>query len=596
MASSRVETRRRTFAVFFVVVIILVAFVIRLFDIQVVSASDHLDNAARLSFNAERTLPGERGSIVDSNGVVLASNATTYDVKLDPFLTKTPLKLKDEDGKQIERAWEDVSKEIADVVGMDVADVRKPVADALASNPEARFAPLKKGVSTETFRKLREINVPYIGFDAHQVRRYPNGAVAGNLIGFVRGDGTALAGLEMSEEQCLAPTDGTERWQPSKDGVQIPGTLERTPAVNGGTLALTINSDLDWYLRQMIAEEVKTQRALSGSVMVVEVKTGKVRAAAEYPSLDPNDYAAAKAEDRGSRLFTTTFEPGSTFKPITAGIVMQETDTTPLSTVKASSNERFPNGARVSDAFVHPSYNYTLAGALIDSSNVAVSKFGTKVSPEKRFDWLKRIGVGSRTSIAFPGEETGILPPASEWDNQSIYATTFGQHYTVTVPRVVSAYQTIANGGEQIPLSLVESCTAADGTVSQVADTKPTRIFDKQVADDVVKMLENVASQGALEKAIEVPGYRLATKTGTAQKPAAGGGYKSGIFYTSIVGIVPADDPQYIVMVSLDEPRRVTSSAATASAFHKAVTQVVKTYRVMPSSEPLSDPLPKFGK
>ena len=189
-----------------------------------------------------------------------------------------------------------------------------------------------------------------------------------------------------------------------------------------------------------------------------------------------------------------------------------------------------------------------------------------------------------------------MLHPVSEWDNQTMYTTTFGQAFTVTVPQVASAYQTIANGGVRMPLTLVEGCTKADGTVVEPDLPEPERIVSEATADTTALMIENVSVQGGLAE-----GHRRSRATASPPRPEprrrstdVNGGYKSGVYYTSMVGFAPADDPEYVVMVTLDEPTKVTSSAATAPAFQKAMTQVLKTYRVMPSSSAEPELLPKF--
>ncbi|HWI32145.1 MAG TPA: penicillin-binding protein 2 [Microbacterium sp.] len=586
--------RRRTVIALGVVLAILVAFIVRLVDIQVVNAHDHVANSMSLGLGASRTLYGTRGSIVDETGVVLAGSILLYDGALDPS-NVGPVEREDAGGKEAQVPWEETSAEIAGITGQTPEEIRQIVSDAKTVNPDSQWALLKRGLTTEQYRALADLDLPFLSFTPHPARTYPDGAVGGNLVGFVGSDGDALAGLEKTENDCLSTKDGHEAYSVGKDGVVIPGTLRSQPATDGGTLQLTINRDLEWYLQQLIAEEVQNQAAQRGTVFVVEVATGKVRAAAEYPTVDPNNVDASEPDDRGSRIFTTVFEPGSTFKAITAATLLEEGAATPLTTQVASSSETFPNGARINDAFTHPAYNYTLAGALIDSSNVALSKFGTMVSPEVRHDYLARFGVGKPTDIGFLGEEPGELHPVSEWDNQTLYTTTFGQAFTVTVPQVASAYQTIANGGIRMPLTLVEGCTKADGTVEAPELPGPERIVSEATADTTALMIENVAVQGGLSKVIAVPGYRIAAKTGTAQKyDPATGGYKAGVYYTSMVGFAPADDPEYVVMVTLDEPTRVTSSAATAPAFQKAMTQVLKTYRVMPSSSAEPELLPKY--
>jgi len=250
--------------------------------------------------------------------------------------------------------------------------------------------------------------------------------------------------------------------------------------------------------------------------------------------------------------------------------------------VTAGDYETFPNGARVGDFESHPVLNYTLTGALIDSSNVALSKFGEMLSADTRHAYLQRFGVGQGTAINWPQEPQGVLHPTSEWDNQTFYATTFGQGYTMTSPQVASAYQALANGGLKMPLSIVESCTLADGTVVEPDLPEPEQVVSKEAADAVTLMLENVAVQAQMADYIAVDGYRIAAKTGTAQV-AGENGYKAGVYFTSLIGIVPADDPQYVVLTTLDEPTTIRSSAANRQAFQKAVTQVLKNYRVLPS-------------
>ena len=578
--------RRRTVVALAVILIVLAAFVVRLVDIQVVSANEHVADSQGY-IGGSSTIAGQRGSVTDSSGTVLASSVLVYDAQLSPVVI---MELEEKDPTL---PWAEASEKIAAITGQSGDEVRAMVADALAVNAQSQYVLLKKSLSTEQYIALNDLGLAYLHMDARENRVYPNGAVAGNLVGFLDGSGEAQAGIEKLDDSCLAPTDGAKTYRKGKDGVVIPGSERVTDAVDGGTVQLTINSDLNWYLQQMIAEEAQAQGAKGGTVTVVEVKTGKIRAAAEWPSLDPNNLEGATPASWGSQIFHRDFEPGSTFKAITAAAVMEGAGVTPLTTVSAASKETFPNGAVINDAFSHPAYNYTLAGGLIDSSNVALSKFGTMVAPEVRYDYLERFGVGEDT-VGFPTEVSGILHPVSDWDSQSLYTTTFGQYFTVTAAQVAGAYQAIANGGEKIDLSLVESCTQADGTVVDAADPTHEQIITEQTASDLTRMLENVAVQGGNADRIQVPGYRVTSKTGTAQVPDGNGGYKAGVYFTSMVGFAPVDDPQYVVVVTLDEPTKVVSSAATASAFQKAMTQVMKTYRVMPSSVPMDELLPKF--
>ncbi len=593
--------RRRTVVALAVILTVLSVFVVRLADIQVVHADDHVaDSAGKLS--SSTTIPGARGDIVDANGTVLAQGAFVYDTILDPKLInefETNPKLM----KKAKMPWADASEKIAEIVGMTGDEIRGIVASALEKNPNSQYAKLKNGLSTDQYLALRDLGLAYLHSQARPIRVYPNGAVAGTIIGFLNGAGKAEYGIERMQQQCLAATNGSNSFKRGQAGVRIPGSERTVPAVDGGTVQLTIDSDLNWYLQQMIAEEAQRQGAKAGSVTVVEVKTGKIRAAAEYPSVDPNDIDAVDQDYWRSHIFSDAHEPGSTFKAVTAATIIDQGKATWSSHVSAKSREKLPNGQVINDAFPHPQYEYTLAGALIDSSNVSLSKFGTMVDPTTRADYLKRFGVGHKTAVGYPAEQAGSLPmdrkgnvlDPAKWDARTLYTTTFGQAFTVTPAQLAGAYQALGNGGKKIDLSLVESCTDADGTVHKAAEPKSEQIVKPDTAKEVLRMLENVAVQGGNARAIEIPGYRIGIKTGTAEKSDGHGGYKKGIYFTSMIGIAPIDDPQYVVEVTLDEPTKIRSSAANAVAFQQAMTQVLKTYRVAPSSQPMEELLPKFN-
>ena len=585
--------RRRTVIALAVVLAVLAGFIVRLVDIQVVNADTHIKDSMDTAFGASQTLYGTRGEIVDETGQTLAGSILEYDCQLDPLLL-TQIDADIANDKSTADPWSEVSADIATITGQTPEDVRKIVTDALAENAESRYAKLERGLSTGQYRELADIGAPYLVCLQHPARTYPDGAVAGNLVGFLGVDGEALAGIEKSQNDCLRAENGSLTFQKGKDGVTIPGTEVQKAAVNGGTLQLTLNRDLQWYLQQLIGEQVQDMAAQSGSIMVVEVETGKIRAIAEYPTVDPNNVDASEDADRGSRLFRNFFEPGSTFKALTAATVLDAGGQNPLSTVVASSWETFANGARVTDAFTHEAHTYTLAGVLIDSSNAGISKFSERVDPATRFEYFEKFGIGAGSAVGFEGEQSGWLRPADEWDSQTTYNTSFGQGLTTTVPELAGAYDAIANDGLRMPLSLVESCLAPDGTVVEPALPAPTRVLSEQAAAQTREILENVAVQANYANQIEVPGYRIAVKTGTGEKSDGNGRYKAGVYFTTMIGFAPADDPKYIVVVTLDEPTTVTSSAANAPAFQKAMTQVMKTYRVMPATT-APTLLPKFG-
>jgi cell division protein FtsI (penicillin-binding protein 3) len=291
----------------------------------------------------------------------------------------------------------------------------------------------------------------------------------------------------------------------------------------------------------------------------------------------------------GSRAFTAPFEPGSTFKTLTAASLLDAGLANPGSHVVADYRFTTPQGADVNDSEYHERWNLTLTGVLKESSNTGMSQFGLLMSPQKRYEYMKRFHLGERTEVGFGGEETGDLHGGpDDWDAQTNLTTMFGQGLTTTAVQMASVYQTIANGGVRMPVSLVAGCRQADGTLTGTPATDGTRVVSEAAARGTVDMLENVATKGWLADQVRIQGYRVATKTGTAQHADGSGGYSSS-YIVSLAGIAPADAPQYVVSVSLADPVKMNTSGAAAPIFREVMTQVLKQYAVVPSGSSSPD-------
>jgi cell division protein FtsI (penicillin-binding protein 3) len=580
VAKTNMSSRRRIVATVVVLAAIIGLFVVRLVDIQVVRAetlsADSLGNRS-----VENTVYGSRGDILDANGVVLAGTVMRYDVQLSPKnakeFTRTVGEVKDT------ITVPEAAAEIGAVTGQSGPEIEAIITNALADNPDSDFAYVSKQVDVDAFRAIYDLEIPWLTFAKSPSRVYPNGAVAGNLVGFVSSEGEAQAGLERGQDSCLASANGTETYERGADGVRLPeSTVTTDAAVDGNDVVTTIDSDLQFFVQQALAEQAQTTGAAWGNVVVQEVKTGKLVAVADYPSVDPNDVSLTEAEDRGSRAFTAPYEPGSTFKALTAASVIDAGLATPNSEVIAPYRYLPANGANVNDSSNHPDLRLTLTGVLINSSNTGMSKFGELLTDQQRYDYMTRFGVGTATESGFPAEEPGILRLPEDWDNQTAYATMFGQGLTTTALQVSSIYQTIANGGVRMPVQLVSGCRAEDGTVTNAPAEEGTQVVSAGAARDTADMLEMVHQEGYLANVWDIPGYRVAAKTGTAQMPDGQGGYTKG-YLVSVSGFAPADDPQYVVSVSLADPVNMNSSAASAPIFQEVMSQVLKKYRAVPS-------------
>ena len=447
----------------------------------------------------------------------------------------------------------------------------------------SHYVNLKKRVDAETHRQIVELGIPWIFSDAHQDRLYPNGAVAGNLTGFVGTDGDALAGIERQFNACLAGVDGKESFEKGVDGIKIPAsTVVLQEARAGRNVVLTIDADLQYQAQQVLASEVKKLDADWAAAVVIEVKTGRIVLAAEAPSVDPNNPGKSEPEQRGARVFQFAFEPGSTMKAITAATAID------TGYANVGTKVRAPYSLKVfdrtiTDSFAHPTENWTLTGVLRFSSNTGTIKTAEKVPAKTRFEYMERFGFGKPTSVGFEGETRGVLNHYKDWDGVSNFTTMFGQALSVSPVQMASAYQALANEGVMLNPVLVAGCQDSDGNLTAVPKPGSTQVVSADTANDVMFMLEKVVEQGGIGRATAVSGYRSAGKTGTAEiKEGTGyGNYYAASFY----GMAPVDDPRYAMGVVIYKPKKVwQNSMAAAAGYQKILSQVLIANRVPPST------------
>ncbi len=574
-----VITRRRIVITMFVVLALIALFVVRLVDIQVVRAAA-LNEQSSGKMSSPSTVYGVRGDISDRNGIILAQAQMRYNV------TASPRNAKDfertVDGKKVTVTPAQAASEIGRITGQFPNEIIDILNRALQENAESDFVYITKGVELATYRALDALDIPWLYFESAPSRVYPNGAVAGNLIGYVGSDGKPLAGLEQTANECVGSTDGQQTYERGADGIMIPGSnVVSKQAVNGGKLKLTIDADLQWYSQQVLAKQVKDQRGSWGIAVILEVKTGKLISVADYPSVDPNNVDGTADRFRGSLAFSAPYEPGSTMKSLTSGMLLDAGKASASSRVNAPYEITFPNGANFHDSG-HHNPHLTLAGVMVESSNVGISKLADSLSPSVRYDYMTKYGLGSATNVNFLGESEGILRPSREWDNQTHYTTMFGQGFTATAVQMASAYQAIANGGVRIPVTLVDGCTKPNGDYVPAKTGDSVKVISPEAARGVVDMMENVASQGWLRDKFKIPGYRVAAKTGTAQQSNGQGGYSKSYIVT-IAGMVPAGDPKYVILTTIADAS-LNSTAAVAPVFHDLAVQVLKHYRIQPST------------
>lgn len=564
------------------------AFTVRLVDLQVVRAPDY--NAEALDKRGVPvTIPSLRGDIVDRNGVVLATTDERYDVQLSPKNVSYWRTL-EQNGEWVPIGTDEAFEAVAAITGQQPGDIEKIVDDALAEDAKSDFAYVKRSIDLTALNALKKLDIPWLTFDVNHQRLYPNGAVGGSVVGFIGAEGKPQAGIELSQDECLLGADGEETYEKGADGVRLPGSVVVTKtAEDGGTVQLTIDRDLQYEAQQSINQQVEASNAEWGLVTIMDAKTGELLAVAEDHSVDPNDVDASTPDRREARSFTYPYEPGSTYKTLTAASLLDQGAAT-IHTPNLTPYRWDPEpGVTFADSSPHGDMPWTLSGIIVESSNVGISMLGARMDEQTRYDYLERFGLGQETNTGMPLESSGTLIDAADWDRQTSYNTMFGQGLSSTIIQTASAYQAIANDGVRIPPSLVKGCAAANGTVTEFEKQDPVQVVSPEAAADTRKMIEAMATEGWIASDAAIAGYRLGGKTGTAEQSDGEGGYRSDYVY-SFAGMFPMDDPQYVVVSTVAYPKIGHGTVVAVRAWHSAAEATIRTFHLPPSSgayEPL---------
>jgi cell division protein FtsI (penicillin-binding protein 3) len=575
------KKRRRSTAALGIVLLIVGVFVFRLVDIQVVRAAE-LNDASVGKRSVPVVTKSIRGDIEDRNGEVLATTELRYDVQLSPKNVSSFFRSKGEGNTEITE--KQAFTEIAQITGQSADDIDKIVQDALKKDAKSDFAYVKRSVDLAQLTELKKLNIPWVTFDQNPSRVYPNGAVGGNIVGFVGSENEAQAGIELSQDACLAGSDGIETYERGADGVALPGsTVVTDEVVNGGTVELTLDRDLQWQVQQAVNQQAAKVRAEWAMAIVMDAKTGEILAVGEDNSVDPNNVSATPAQKREARSYVAPYEPGSTFKTITAAALFDTGKATPLSQILTPGQFSSPDGAKFTDSKSHGNLRYTMTGVMVQSSNIGISLLGSQLSNEQRYNYLTKFGIGESTNSGMPLEDSGMLMSWKDWDVQTQYTTMFGQGVSSTLVQTAGVFQTIANGGVRIPPSLVKDCVTEAGEVKKHDSGKSVKVISPEAAATTTTVLENVAQQSWTAKYASIPGYRVAAKTGTAEQPDGRGGYRKSYVHT-YAGFYPAENPQYVTIFSVAHPAAGDGGVAAASGFKSVAEATIKAFHVPPST------------
>jgi cell division protein FtsI (penicillin-binding protein 3) len=482
------------------------------------------------------TLPALRGTISDRSGQALALSVQARAVFAEPHnIAKAvcePDAKKPCDVPSIAAA-------LAPVIGVEASEIAAKI------NRASKYVVLARGLDPKVGVQVRKLALPGIGVNAESRRVHPAGDLAANVLGFTDGEGKGLGGVESGWEKVLAGKDGKAVAQVDRGGRVIP-TAEKSQVepAPGRDVQLTIDRDLQWYAQDLLNKKVAETQAENGTVVVMDVQNGELLALASSPTFNPDDRRGVDPKALGNPAIRDVYEPGSVAKIVTAagaleaGVVTPDTVLTVPDTIQVSRRT-------FHDSHSHPTERLTFTGVLVQSSNVGTIQIAQKLGPQRLYDAFKRFGFGEDSGLGLPGESDGTVHEVAKWSGTTLPTMAIGQGVDGNVVQIASVYQTVANGGVRVTPSIVKQVA---GTAAKAPESR--RVVSEEVAKQLRDMLEGVVTAEGTAPLAAIPGYRIAGKTGTAQR-VVDGRYAAGNYTSSFIGFAPADAPRLVTAVVL---------------------------------------------
>ena len=525
--------------------VIMFLFGLRLVQVQALQANNYRERAVN-EMEKVKTLQAPRGDITDINGVPFARSVAATSIVVDQTQILNP-------GK--------VAAFVAPILNMSVSDVQTALTGKRKWNMVAQNA--KPATWLKLSSAIDQYNSKFpgmsperiIGFfpERSYIREYPSGSLIASLIGFVNHDGIGATGLESSMNSTISGKQGKYSYANGYKA-EIPGSQsEIIPAQAGTSIRLTVDRDIQWVASKAIADVVKSTRALSGTVIVMDPKTGQILAHATAPTFDPNDTTKVSLVAMRNPSVLDVYEPGSTGKVMTLAAAIEEKKITPETVLT------IPYALKRSvkvfhDHEPHPTQRLTTAGVLAVSSNTGSIQIGEMLSNDKLYDYLTKFGIGSKTGSGLPGESRGILPKVADWSGTTAPTVAFGQGYSLTAMQATSVFATIANDGVRVSPTVIAGSSDASGNYTPSATRESVRVISADTAAKMRLMMESVVSANGTAPSAAIPGYRVAGKTGTAQRIDDTCGCYRG-YTASFIGFAPADNPAYVISVTIQDPK-----------------------------------------
>ena len=557
------------------VFMIFVLLALQLVRVQVIQASEYQSKAAN-EMESTRNTPAPRGEITDINGVAFARSVSAITIVVDQTQITDPAR---------------VANFAAPILGLPVEEVQANITGTrrysivLKNGRPAQWDLLTKEIYEYNKALTNEqLDKRIIGFFPERsfIREYPSGSLISSLVGFVRADGIGATGLESSLNSVITGTDGRYSFA-NGYGAEIPGSQREIVAAKAGTtVRLTIDRDVQWVAAKAIAEAVKSSRAASGSVIVMDPRTGEIVAHATAPTFDPNNTKNVDLNLMRNSSVQDVYEPGSTGKVMTLAAALEEKTVAPT-TVFAVPYKLKRGGSTFKDHDKHPVQQLTTSGILAVSSNTGTIKIGETLSNDKLYSYLNKFGVGVKTGSGLPGESAGLMPKVKDWSGTTAPTVAFGQGYSVTAMQATSVFATIANNGVRVSPTVIAGTQDASGHFTPAANRTTTRVVSEDTARELRLMMESVVSPTGTAPSAAIPGYRVAGKTGTAWRYNDKTGGYSG-YTASFIGFAPADAPRYVINVTIQDPHNgYYGGLLGGPVFKKVMTFVLQTKHVAPT-------------
>ena len=565
-----IKSRQRIQIILVIVAMAFVALFGRLIWIQLFKGEEYQNMAYENRFR-NLTIKARRGVIYDTNGKPLAISIST-----DSFYATPSEVVKAEDVDYI-------ATQLATLLELDKDEVKTKI-----TNTDRDFVYIKRKVEKETAEAIKALNLRGISSHEEPERVYPKGTLLANMLGFVGLDNIGLSGIEASYDDVLSGKDGTLMVEQDTRGQSITDAAQKyIEPQEGSSLVLTIDETIQYICERELATMVADHEPDKAGILVMEPKTGRVLAMAEYPTFDPNNYGDYPQESWRNMLISDAYEPGSTFKTVVISGALEEG--------VASLNDHYYCGGAVKlpGGTIHcwkigAHGSQTFMEAVQNSCNPAIITMGQNLGKDLFYKYLKGFGFGQKTGIELSGESTGILVNQKTCSDLDLGSMSIGQSNAVTPIQLLTAFSAICNGGNLMKPQVVREIRDPEGNVLKTIEPEIVRqVISPETSQKVLETLETVVSVGT-GKTGYIKGYRVGGKTGTAQKISPEGGYAENQYIASFMGVAPVNDPQIVMLVVCDNPKTTehTGSSVCGDVFQGAASDILNYLKVPAQVDP----------